>query len=101
MHKVFSRFSYKNSLLQILPFFEKAVILKSPREGLDLFIEALAFLENDLIFSGGRYFGGEQPNVVDYGIFPYLDKVSITAFFSFEPEIGNTSSRRRWQYCKM
>ena len=44
---------------------------------MDLFIETLSVLENHLIYSGGRYFGGSQPNVVDYGLFPYLDKVRI------------------------
>jgi len=62
-------------MLQILPFFEKAVVLQNPREGMDLFIEALSVLENQLIYSGGRFFGGSQPSIVDYGMFPYLDKV--------------------------
>ncbi|XP_076822513.1 pyrimidodiazepine synthase-like [Clavelina lepadiformis] len=66
----------------ILPYFEKSVILSSPREGLDLFIEALSFIENELISSCGKYFGGSHPGVVDYGLFPYLDKIGkwIPAF---------------------
>lgn len=59
----------------ILPYFEKAVVLQSPREGMDLFIETLSVLENQLVFSGGRFFGGNQPSVVDYGLFPYFEKV--------------------------
>lgn len=43
---------------------------------MDLFIEALSYLENELISAGNLYFGGQQPSVVDYGLFPYLDKVN-------------------------
>nr|CAB3251241.1 glutathione S-transferase omega-1 [Phallusia mammillata] len=62
-------------VLHIVPFFERAVILTSPREGFDLLLESMSFLENHLTTSSGRFFGGEQPNFVDYGIYPYLDKV--------------------------
>ncbi|XP_078489589.1 glutathione S-transferase omega-1 [Ciona intestinalis] len=59
----------------ILPYFEKSVVLDSPREGLDLFIEASSFLENELVTAGGPYFGGREPSFADYGLFPYFDKV--------------------------
>nr|CAB3251240.1 glutathione S-transferase omega-1 [Phallusia mammillata] len=62
-------------VLHIVPFFERAVILTSPREGFDLLLESMSFLENHLTTSSGRFFGGEQPNFVDYGIYPYLDKI--------------------------
>jgi len=51
-------------------------VLSSPREGFDLFLEAVSFLENHLSSGSGQFFGGSQPNFVDFGIFPYLEKVS-------------------------
>lgn len=59
----------------IQPHFESTVLHSNPREGYDLLVESLAHLENVFARSAGSYFGGAQPNIVDFGLFPYIDKI--------------------------
>jgi len=59
----------------IQPHFENTVLYSNPREGYDLLIESLAYLENVFAKCVGSYFGGSQPNIVDFGLFPYIDKI--------------------------
>lgn len=61
----------------VYPTFVKTVTHNHAREGLDLFIEAIAHLENSLL---PPYFGGSSPNLVDYGLFPWFNKVSLKNF---------------------
>lgn len=59
----------------IQPLFLRTVMTGNPREGLDLFFEGLAYFENQLILSPGPYFGGKTPNMLDYGLYPWLEKI--------------------------
>lgn len=68
--KILARF-----LSDIKPYFDKTILLASPREGHDLFLESLAFLENELVRGGGKFLAGSAPNFLDFGVFPYLDKI--------------------------
>jgi len=64
----------KDFLLEVKPFFDKTILYSSPREGHDLFLESLSLLENQLA-KEGKFFGGKTPNFLDFGVFPYIEKI--------------------------
>ncbi|XP_039248137.1 glutathione S-transferase omega-1-like [Styela clava] len=76
--KKFLEYFMKN----IQPLFYRTVLTGNPREGLDLFFEALSYLENRL--TSGPYFGGKSPDILDYGLFPWIEKIG-----SWMPEIDH------------
>lgn len=59
----------------IEPLFYRTVLTGNPREGLDLFFEAISYLENTLDESPGSFFGGKEPGAIDYGLYPWIEKI--------------------------
>jgi len=76
---------------KIKPLFNKTVVHNNPREGHDLFLESLSSIENRLNENRGplNLFGGSEPNFLDFGIFPYMDKVG-----KWIPELEKTEFPR-------